>query len=165
MFEDMERRMEEVLKTKERKLRVDIRYTKYRRVAAAHVIVELKRRSVTVTKTDLESQVRGYMDALRDEMLNSSKENAALPIQAVCIVGSLPRGWKQERTRQMDEESLRLYGIRVMTYDELIDNAFVAYGEFVAASESKGQLRELMDQIRNFDPDAETTAATTNAAQ
>ena len=41
-----------------------------------------------------------------------------------------------------------------MTYDELIDNAFVAYGEFIAASESKGELRELMEQIRNFDPDA-----------
>ena len=154
-FEDMERRMEEVLKTKERRLRLDIRYTKYRRVAAAHVIVELKRRSVTVTKTDLESQVRGYMDALHGELLNSSKENAGLPIQAVCIVGALPRGWDDERTRQRDEESLRLYGIRVMTYDELIDNAFVAYGEFVAASESKGELRELMEQIRNFDPNAE----------
>ena len=157
-FEDMERRMEEVLKTKEKRLRLDIRYTKYRRVAAAHVIVELKRRSVTVTKTDLESQVRGYMDALRDEMLNSSRENAALPVQAVCIVGRLPKGWNDERTRQMDEESLRLYGIRVMTYDELIDNAFVAYGEFVAASESKGHLRELMDQIRSFDPNAEAVA-------
>lgn len=153
-FEDMERRMEEVLRTKETKLRLDIRYTKYRRVAAAHVIVELKRRSVRVTKTDLESQVRGYMQALGDELLNSSKENAALPIQAVCIVGTLPKGWSNERTRQMDEESLRLYGIRVMTYDELIDNAFVAYGEFVAASESKGELRELMEKIRDFDPDA-----------
>ena len=164
-FEDMERRMEEVLKTKEKRLRLDIRYTKYRRVAAAHVIVELKRRSVTVTKTDLESQVRGYMDALRDELVNSSKENAALPIQAVCIVGSLPRGWSDERTRQMDEESLRLYGIRVMTYDELIHNAFVAYGEFVAASESKGELRHLMDQIRNFDPDIAESALSRAGSQ
>ena len=151
-FEDMERRMEEVLKTKEKRLRLDIRYTKYRRVAAAHVIVELKRRSVVVAKPELEGQVRGYMDALRDELRNSAKENAALPIQAVCIVGTLPKGWADERTRQMDEDSLRLYGIRVMTYDELIDNAFVAYGEFVAAASSKGELRELMDQIRAFDP-------------
>ena len=153
-FEDMERRMERVLKSKKR-LRLDIQYTKYRRVAAAHVIVELKRRSVTVSKTDLEHQVRRYMDVLQTELLNSSEENAALPIQAVCIVGSRPKGWADERTRQRDEESLRLYGIRVMTYDELIDNAFVAYGKFVEASKSKGDLRELMDQIRNFDPDAQ----------
>ncbi len=147
-FEDMERRMERVLKRNERKLRLDIQYTKYRRVAAAHVIIELKRRSVAVTKTDLESQVRGYMDALQDELQNSSKENAALPIQGVCIVGSLPKEWKDERTRQRDEESLRLYGIRVMTYDELIDNAFVAYGKFVKASTSTSELRKLVDKIR-----------------
>ena len=152
-FEDMERRMEEVLKSKEKKLRLDIRFTKYRRVAAAHVIVELKRRSVRVTKPKLESQVRGYIDALRVELLNSSKENAALPTQAVCIVGSLPKGWSDERTRQTDEESLRLYGIRVITYDELIDNAFIAYGRFVEASQSKGELRNLMEQIRHFSPD------------
>lgn len=163
-FEDMERHMEEALRTNEKRLRLDIRYTKYRRVAAAHVIVELKRRSVTVTKTDLESQVSGDMDALGSELKNSSKENAALPIQAVCIVGKLPKGWTNETTRQRDEESLRLYNIRVMTYDELIDNAFVAYGKFVAASKSKGALRELMEKIRDFDPDApDSSAADANA--
>ncbi len=104
------------------------------------------------------------MEALRSELTNSSKENRELPIQAVCIVGALPKGWKSERTRQMDEESLRLYGIRVMTYDELIDNAFVAYGEFVAASESKGELRALMEQIRNFDPDAPESGAASSDA-
>ena len=149
-FADMERRMEEVLKTKEKTLRIDIRFTKYRRVAAAHVIVELKRRSAKVTKFELEQQVRGYMDALREEVSNSSAANAALPIQGICVVGRLPQGWSNQQTRQVDEESLRLYGIRVMTYDELIDNAFSAYGEFLAASESKGQLRDLMEQIRNY---------------
>ena len=149
-FADMERRMEEVLKTKEKTLRIDIRFTKYRRVAAAHVIVELKRRSAKVTKFELEQQVRGYMDALREEVSNSSSTNAALPIQGICGVGHLPQGWNNPQTRQVDEESLRLYGIRVMTYDELIDNAFNAYGEFLAASESKGQLRDLMEQIRNY---------------
>ncbi len=151
-FEDMERRMEQVLKTKKKKLRLDIKYTKYRRVAATHVIVELKRRSVVVTKTDLESQVKGYINALRNEIRNSSKETAALPIEAVCIVGSLPKDWENEKTRSLDEQSLRMYGIRVVTYDELIDNAFVAYGEFIAASESKGKLRLLMEQIRDYDP-------------
>ena len=157
-FEDMERRMEKVLADRRR---IDIQYTKYRRVAAAHVIVELKKRSVTVSKTDLESQVRGYMDALRDELSTSAKDNAALPIEAICIVGNLPRGWRDEDTRRRDEQSLGLYRIRVVTYDELIDNAFVAYGKFIEASGSKSKLRELMEQIREFDPDASNPTATT----
>ena len=148
-FEDMERRMERVLSDKRR---IDIQYIKYRRVAAAHVIVELKRRSATTSKTDLENQIGGYIEALRDELSKSGTDTAALPIEGVCIVGRLPRGWDREETRRRDEQSLGLYGIRVVTYDELIDNAFVAYGKFIEAYGSKSRLRELMDQIRSFDP-------------
>ena len=151
-FEDMERRMEEMLKTNNKRLRLDIRFTKYRRVAAAHVIVELKRRSVTVTKQELESQVRGYIEALRNGLLGSSKGNADLPIQAICIVGNLPKGWSDKGTRLLDENSLSTYGIRVITYDELIDNAYIAYGKFLEAHQSKGILRDLMEQIRNYVP-------------
>jgi len=99
-FEDMECRMERVLEGKAGKSRLDIQYTKYRRVAAAHVIIELKRRSVKVTKTDLESQVRGYQDALRAELQNSSSKNANLPIQGICIVASPPKGWADEKMRR-----------------------------------------------------------------
>ena len=154
-FEDMEKRMEQVFKTKKKRLRLDIKYTKYRRVAAAHVIVELKRRSVKVTKTDLEKQVRDYMDALRYELINTSTRNAALPIEAVCIVGRRPQGWEHEKTRRRDEESLRLYDIRVVTYDELIDNAYAAYGKFLDASKSKSDLRSLIDQIRAHVPNSQ----------
>ena len=149
-YEDTEKRMEKVLKKK----RIDIQYTKYRRVAAAHVIVELKRRSVTVKKTDLESQVGGYISALREELSKGAKDNAALPIEAVCVVGNLPQGWKDERQRSLDEQALALYRIRVVTYDELIENAFVAYGKFVEAAGSKGKLRELIEEIRAFVPSA-----------
>jgi len=153
-FEDMEKRMEQVFKTKKKRLRLDIKYTKYRRVAAAHVIVELKRRSVKVTKIDLEEQVRGYIDALRNELINASTRNEVLPIEAVCIVGRRPQGWEHEATRGKDEESLRLYGIRVVTYDELIDNAYAAYGKFLDASKSKSNLRSLIDQIRAHVPNS-----------
>ena len=157
-FDDLERRMEKVLANKQR---IDIQYTKYRRVAAAHVIVELKRRSVTVTKTDLESQVTGYIEELHKELSKSANDNASLPIEAICVVGSLPRGWTDETTRRRGEESLRPLGIRVVTYDELIDNAFYAYGKFLEASASKSKLRELMDQIRAFDPNTSEDSSDT----
>ncbi|MCY3841643.1 MAG: ATP-binding protein [Gammaproteobacteria bacterium] len=150
-FDDLERRMEKVLENRQR---IDIQYTRYRRVAAAHVIVELKRRSAAVTKTGLESQVTGYIAELKKELAKSANDNASLPIEAVCVVGRLPSEWTDEATRQSGEQSLRPLGIRVVTYDELIDNAYQAYGRFLEASASKSKLRELMDQIRTFDPDA-----------
>ena len=149
-FDDLERRMEKVLESKKR---IDIQYTRYRRVAAAHVIVELKRRSASVTKTGLESQVNGYIAELKKELAKSANDNASLPIEAVCVVGRLPSEWTDEATRRSGEQSLRPLGIRVVTYDELIDNAYQAYGKFLEASASKSKLRELMDQIRTFDPD------------
>ena len=148
-FDDLERRMEKVLKSKKR---IDIQYTRYRRVAAAHVIVELKRRSAPVTKTGLEEQVSGYITELRAELSKSANDNASLPIEAVCVVGTLPKEWTDEAARQKGEDSLRPLGIRVVTYDELIDNAYHAYGRFLEASASKSRLRDLMDQIRAFDP-------------
>ncbi len=151
-FEDMERRMERALE--KGKKRIDIHYTKYRRVAAAHVIVELKKRSAWVTKTKLEDQVRGYMKALRKELSKSSPDTASLPMEAVCVVGKLPSGWEDEKTRSEDEASLSHYRIRVVTYDELIDNAYAAYGKFLDAYASQGELRELMEQIRTFTPGA-----------
>ena len=152
-FEDMEKRMEQSFRTKYgRRRRVDIKYTRYRRVAAAHVIIELKRNNVKVNKTDLERQVREYIDAVEEELKKSSTQNSMLPIEAICIVGKLPRGWEDQRTRNRDEQSLRLYNIRIVTYDELIDNANAAYGKFVAASGSQGKLRQLMDKIRDHVP-------------
>ena len=150
-FAEMEKHIEKVLINKKR---IDIQYIKYRRVAAAHVVVELKRPSVMVEKTDLESQIRGYMDTLREELSKNTKSTAELPIEGVCIVGRLPKGWDKERTRSVDEQSLALYKIRVLTYEELIENAFNAYRKFIKIYESKSKLRELIEQVRAFDPNA-----------
>ena len=148
-YADTERHLEKVLKDKKR---IDIQFTKYRRVAAAHVVVELKRASVRVSKTELEEQVKGYMNALEEELKTNSEETRNLPIEGVCIVGKLPRGWSDERTRSVDEQSLALYRIRVMTYNELIENAFNTYGKFIQASESGHKLRTLIGKVGEFKP-------------
>ena len=130
-------------------VRLDIRY---RRISGAHVIIELKRASRVLDKTDIESQIKRYIDALRKEIEKNPKE-ARYPIEAVCLVGRLPRGWNDPETRKRDEDGLKPYGIRVMTYQELIDNAFVAYSKFIAASEGVDSLRVLIDKIRAYQPD------------
>ena len=52
-----------------------------------------------------------------------------------------------------DEESLRVYRIRVMTYKELIDNAESAYAKFLEATAKAQDLTVLLDEIRNYVPD------------
>ena len=110
---------------KDESVRVDIRY---RRVAGAHVIIELKRHSRRLPKVDIETQLKNYIDALKHELLKYPKDSN-FPIESVCIVGKLPLNWNDPEVRRRDEDSLKPYSIKVLTYEELISNAHSAYAK------------------------------------
>lgn len=129
--------------------RTDIRY---RHVAAAHVVLELKRGSQRLAKTDIEAQLTKYINAVVAE-LKKDPEQSRLPIEGICLVGKLPRGWDNPEERRLDEESLRPRRIRVVTYDELINNAESAYAKFLKATATTEKLGQLLDRIRNHTPE------------
>ena len=127
-------------------VRIDVRY---RRISGAHVIIELKRASVSTRKTAIEDQVNDYIAAVKQE-IDKDPEEKRYPIEAISLLGRLPSGWDNPETRQRDEESLRGYGIRVMTYDELINRARSAYAKFVEAQAPVGELRAIVEAIRSY---------------
>ena len=149
-YKHMEERLQAVVGgvSADANVRLDIRY---RRISGSHVIIELKRASRVLGKTELEQQARKYRDALEKEIGKDPKE-ARYPIEVVCLVGELPGGWHDPQVRKRDEESLRPYSIRVMTYNELIDNAFSAYAKFIEAGEKVNDLRQLIENIRSYQP-------------
>jgi len=131
-------------------LRVDI---KYRRVLGAHVLVELKRASVSASKAELEEQVKRYIRATKKELAaRQSGKHRKLPanIEAVCIVGKLPRGWDDPDVMDSDIQSLVPLGIKILTYKELIDNAHEAYAKFIKAQDKVGKLRELIRDVKDI---------------
>lgn len=149
---EMEKNLQKVVArvpVENEKVRLDITY---KRIASAHIIIELKRPDRTLAKTEIESQVRKYIDALRHELNQLNNQDRNLPIEAFCIIGKLPTSWNNPEERKKDEESLRPYSIRIITYKELITNAYSAYSKFIKASESTGELRKLIDKIRNYKP-------------
>lgn len=148
-YKNMEKRIQAVVSGKDSKLRTDIRY---RRVSAAHVVLELKRASRSLAKTEIEDQLTKYMRAVEAELKKDPKQ-AELPIEGICLVGELPQGWDDLKERRIDEESLRPRRIRVMTYNELINNAESAYAKFVEATGPTQKLNVLLDRIRNYTPD------------
>ena len=149
-YEEMEKRLQQAINGKSRTLRADI---SYQRVSAAHVIIELKRSSRRVSKSEIESQLVKYINALKSELAKNAAESR-LPTEAVCIVGKLPPGWEDAELRKRDEDSLRPYSIRVLTYDELIDNARSAYSKFLDAQGSAKDLEQLIKNIRNYNPNS-----------
>ncbi len=149
-YEEMEKRLQLVIEGQQKDLRADI---SYQRVSAAHVLIELKRGPTRVPKNEIESQLGKYIDALESELAKNSTERK-LPIEAVCIVGKLPPRWEDARIRKRDEDSLRPYSIRVLTYDELIHNARSAYAKFLEARSKTQDLEQLIENIRNFKPES-----------
>ena len=127
-------------------LRLDIRY---RRVGAAHVILELKRGSRRLSKTEIEEQLTRYIRALEAE-LKKGIEQDRLPIEGVCIVGELPRGWDDLEIRKQEEDSLRPLRIRVVTYKDLIDNAEWAYAKYLEVTSQTKEINVLLERIRNY---------------
>lgn len=148
-YAEMERRIQEVVEDipTGRDIRTDIRY---RRVASAHVIVELKRPSVRLEKTEIEAQVKRYIHAVKAKL--NQMNDLRHPVEAVCIVGELPRGWQDPAERKADEDSLRPHSIRVIAYEELISNAYSAYAKFIEATVPVSEIRELVERIRNHKP-------------
>lgn len=133
----------------EKTLRIDIRY---RRVAGAHVVLELKRASRRLHKTDIERQLVDYMNSV-EELLKEDSEAIHSPIEGICIVGKLPIGWKEDpEKRRKEEESLRSVGIRVLTYSRLIKDAKSAYTKFLDATRKTKELTGLLENIRSYNP-------------
>ena len=113
------------------------------------MIIELKRASVRKSKAEIETQIRKYIAAVERKLAENPKE-ARYPIESICIVGQLPTGWDNPKNRSRDEESLRPYGIRIITYDELIDNARSAYRKFLDAGKPVAQLSRVVDNVRSY---------------
>ena len=128
-----------------KKGRIDIQY---RKASGAHVIIELKRASKRMKKTELEEQINKYIDGTRSKL--SSMAKPAELIEGICIVGELPPEWKDEKIKQKGIESLKPFGIKILTYDELINNAFSAYSKFIEKQTEVGELRKLIQEIRNI---------------
>ena len=151
-YQSMEERMQNAIDRvpirNREEVRPDIRY---RRISGMHVIIELKRPSVSIRKTAIEDQVNDYIGAVKQE-IDKDPEERRYPIEAISLLGKLPINWNNPDTRARDEESLRGYGIRVMTYNELINRARSAYAKFVEARAPIVDLSKTVDAIRSYKP-------------
>lgn len=133
------------LPRKQRDARFDL---VYRRSSTRHVVVELKRYARKVTVGELVDQISKYSDALV-KALTRAKQPATQP-EIVCLIGPEQDFLATEADRQNAENTLRANNGRIMTYDEMIDNALRAYSEFLLAEEKKNTLVALLQKISNF---------------
>lgn len=121
--------------------RVDIRY---KNSAGKHIIIELKRPDRTVSTSELLGQVEKYRDKL-SEILDAA--NIKEPVEVVCIVGKKLSDWKNAQKRDESTKSLAVKNIRVVLYQELIQNAHKMYADYLTKEKEVGRVFEIIKAI------------------
>lgn len=131
------------LSKEEEKARFDIKYST---TWGKHLIIELKRASVTTNSFKLGAQVDKYISALQKILDELGRGDEA--IEAVCLVGKKLSDWNTPKRRQESIYSMAQRGIRVVLYQELIDNAYRSYKKYLTKSEeTSGRIFNLIQSL------------------
>ncbi len=138
------------LKGAEKTARIDIGY---RASGAKHVIVELKRASVSVPVDDLMKQVRKYRDGARRILEKTSYKS--WPIEIIILLGTPPPEWDDATgTGSVGvARSLATVDARIVFYDELLTNAQQAYADYLEEHIKMDKLWDVFKAIDNFAPE------------
>lgn len=129
-----------------KKGRIDIHY---RQAANKHIIIELKRASVTPEFSQITEQLNKYKKALKDKLKQISKEHEE--IECIFICENLPSSWKDNDTRKEQQESLKALNIRVLTYSKLIQQSLNAYQEYINKDQENGRILTILKEIDKMD--------------
>ena len=133
------------LSDEEKNGRLDI---SYRKTAGRHVIVELKRPERSVSVYELARQIRKYRSGLIKILEESG--NPREPFEFVCLLGKPPIEWNDPDGQNMVEQTLRAMGARYVNYDQLLDNAYRAYSDYLQKERTVERLDKVIRAIDDY---------------
>ncbi len=123
--------------------RIDI---KYKKSTGKHIIIELKRASVKLSTTQLMDQVEKYQIAVEDED-EAEKSGDGDAVETICLVGTGLSDWTSPKSKEESMKILQIRNIRVVTYQQLIREAEISYGNYLEKSIEKGRINALLEKI------------------
>lgn len=131
--------------------RLDIRY---RKTAGTHVVIELKRpdRRISVLTTIAE-QIQKYRLGIIQELEQQNRSNELVEI--ILLVGKEPEEWANQSAKEPAIASLKAQNARVVFYNQLLEDAYHQYKDYLEAHATIDHLSKLIAAIENFaDPDS-----------
>ncbi len=129
------------LTDEEKRGRFDI---KYKMTSGKHVIIELKRADRVLDVYGLLSQVDKYSNALR-KLVRATGKNE--PVEVVCIVGKPLVQWTDAEQAEQSKRMMAVQNVRVVLYDELIEDAYRSYQAFLDKNREAGRVYRLIQSI------------------
>ena len=122
---------------------------KYKKSSGKHIIIELKRSGRRLDEHELTAQVLNYRNALEDIVAKTGKDE---PVEVVCIVGKPLKQWTNLEKEEESRKSMAARNIRVIYYQELIENSYRSYKEFLEKNQEAGRAFRLIKSIETETP-------------
>lgn len=72
------------------------------------------------------------------------------PVEFVCLLGKPPTEWSQKDGKKMVEDMLKAVNARYVNYDELLENAFRSYSDYLKRASLLDRLGEVIRAIDNY---------------
>lgn len=130
------------LSADERNGRLDIGY---RETAGKHIIIELKKANRVVKLGELVQQISKYHDAVAKTLSEAGDENAAFEI--ICVLGKPVDNDNSSTHKQLVSDTLKASKARIVFYQQLIQNAYKAYSEYIEANKQSQPLIDLFNDL------------------
>lgn len=122
--------------------RLDIRYQNF---SGKHVIVELKRPSVSADVHDLGKQISKYKVALEKALRASYPGVYDFRIEIVCVTGKEPG--PADLDLETKTKVLSASNARWVTYESLIQNALESYRSYLDSRTRLGKIEEAIEML------------------
>lgn len=119
----------------------------YRQTAGKHIIIELKRADRIVTTSEMIKQVKKYHDALNKVLSAIYQTNYSFEI--LFVLGRPIDNNDSIENRELVANILKPMNARVVYYQELIENAYKAYNEYIAANKQSQPLIDMFSQLES----------------
>ena len=78
------------------------------------------------------------------------KANEIDSVETICLVGCELRDWGTSESKKLSEDTLKPRNIRVVTYQQLIKDAEIAYRNYLEKSIDRGRIRKLLNAIEQY---------------
>jgi hypothetical protein len=115
----------------------------YRASSGRHIVVELKKPTKTsLNYIDLYQQVTKYKEAV-EAYYSQKYPGKPLPVLDICLLlAKVPTGFDSAKQRSLAEMSGR-----IITYDQLINDAKNAYQEYLSVKSTAGTLEGILSKL------------------
>lgn len=126
----------------EKKGRVDIQY---KLSSGKHIIIELKRPERDVNLYELMEQGDKYIRAFEKMFQQRQKQNEV--INVIFVLGKELKGWNNNRAREDDIKALAAKNMRIVFYQEMIENALKAYNSFLEKNKELSKIQDVINSL------------------